>query len=235
MSFSELGIEPYLQTPKPASEVEAEGKLDDLSHQIDMQLEEHKMSRRELGRLFRAVKELYLAHGKRIRGRGWRAFLSTKHLKRQTVDSWIIEYELNAGLREAKEPDEDDATNSSLPNFGKLAAPEQSTCSSEQATATSTRVFDLPPLEVEPTYPAAEPTSFLSVVPAAAAPSLTPSERLERAMEEVEQATRELIAKELTAPRTIHDFGASYIRCNVQRPVIPTSLRASRSCLLMCR
>src|SRR5208282_2956717 len=30
-------------------------------------------------------------------------------------------------------------------------------------------------------------------------------------------------------------FRASYIRCNIQRPVIPTSLRASRNCLLMCR
>ena len=109
------------------------------------------------------------------------------------------------------------------------------TSTARAAVKKLTSVFDLPPLEVEPTYPAAEPTSFLSVVPAAAAPSLTPTERLERAMEEVEQATRELIAKELTAPRTIHDFGASYIRCNVQRPVIPTSLRASRSCLLMCR
>src|ERR1700722_3951272 len=66
---------------------------------FDNALENIKTSNAEAGKIARELKEQYVYKGKRVAGQGWKAFLESRTLNVDLVDSWILSYERREGIR----------------------------------------------------------------------------------------------------------------------------------------
>lgn len=75
-------------------------RLGELTSEFINLLPSYRGCRLELGRIARELKPLYVKVG---RSGGWSKFVTSQGQNVRTVDGWIIDYEVSAGLRQATE------------------------------------------------------------------------------------------------------------------------------------
>ena len=88
------------KTELPALSALERDRLEELIKEFQCQVELHRQSRLELGKIASDLKPLYARLGRKG---NWTKFLKELHLKVRTVDDWILDYERSCGRRKPAE------------------------------------------------------------------------------------------------------------------------------------